>query len=277
MDGYIKLYKRIESWQWYKESTTLHLFIDLLLDANYEDSKVGFQIIKRGQCLTSLKRIHERTGLTYQQIRTSLDKLQKSQEINKQITNRYSIITINKYNDYQEPNKQVTNKQQTSNNIKEYKEEQELINNMNIIINNWDEKLECEVINKTNNMKCCRRSSYNINGKNYCNQHSRNIIKDILSLEQNFIKPTIEEIQEYCKERNNNVDAERFYNFYESKGWMVGKNKMKDWKSAVRNWEQNNKNNGGELPHWFDNEPKERELSYEEQQQLEELIRGNQR
>ena len=125
MDGFIKLYKRIESWQWYKDSTTLHLFIDLLLDANYEDSKIGFQIIKRGQCLTSLKRMHERTGLTYQQIRTSLDKLQKSEEINKQITNRYSIITINKYNDYQETNKQVTNKQQTNNNIKEYKEEQE--------------------------------------------------------------------------------------------------------------------------------------------------------
>ena len=117
MDGYIKLYKRIESWQWYKESTTLHLFIDLLLDANYEDSKVGFQIIKRGQCLTSLKRIHERTGLTYQQIRTSLDKLQKSQEINKQITNRYSIITINKYNDYQNIDKQTTNKRQTNDNI----------------------------------------------------------------------------------------------------------------------------------------------------------------
>ena len=125
MDGYIKLYKKLIQWQWYKDSNTKSLFIDLLLDANFEDSKVGFETIKRGQCLTSLKRMQERTGLTYQQIRTSLSKLEKSGEINKQITNRYSIITINKYNDYQELNKQTTNKQQTNNNIKEYKEEQE--------------------------------------------------------------------------------------------------------------------------------------------------------
>lgn len=117
MNGYILIHRKLLNWQWYKDSNTLHLFIDLLLDANYEDSKVGFQVIKRGQCLTSLKRIHENTGLTYQQIRTSLSKLEKSGEINKQTTNRYSIITINKYNDYQELNKQITNKQQTNNNI----------------------------------------------------------------------------------------------------------------------------------------------------------------
>jgi hypothetical protein len=59
-----------------------------------------------------------------------------------------------------------------------------------------------------------------------------------------FVPPTLEEVQEYCKERNNNVDAERFIDFYESKGWMVGKNKMKDWKASVRTWErQNNKSN----------------------------------
>ena len=125
MDGYIKIHRKLVDWQWYKDTNTKSVFLDLLLDANYEDSKVGFQIIKRGQCLTSLKRLNENTGLTYQQIRTSLSKLEKSGEINKQITSRYSIITINNYNDYQECNKQVTSNQQASNNIKEYKEEKE--------------------------------------------------------------------------------------------------------------------------------------------------------
>lgn len=129
MNGYILIHRKLLNWQWYKDSNTLHLFIDLLLDANYEDSKVGFQIIKRGQCITSLKRIHENTGLTFQEIRTSLSKLEKSGEINKQTTNKYSIITINKYNDYQELNKQLTNKQQTTNNIK-----------INIIKNNKNNK-----------------------------------------------------------------------------------------------------------------------------------------
>ena len=53
-----------------------------------------------------------------------------------------------------------------------------------------------------------------------------------------FIPPSREEVQAYCKERNNNVDAERFVDYYTSNGWMVGKNKMKDWKSAVRTWER---------------------------------------
>lgn len=56
-----------------------------------------------------------------------------------------------------------------------------------------------------------------------------------------FTPPTYEQVSTYCKERNNTVDAERFLDFYESKGWMVGKNKMKDWKAAVRNWERSSK------------------------------------
>lgn len=125
MNGYILIHRKLLNWQWYKDSNTLHLFIDLLLDANYEDSKFGFQVIKRGQCLTSLKRIHENTGLTYREIRTSLDKLQKSGEIGKQTTNKYSIITIKNYDDYQNMDKQTANKRQTKGNIKEYKEYKE--------------------------------------------------------------------------------------------------------------------------------------------------------
>lgn len=80
-----------------------------------------------------------------------------------------------------------------------------------------------------------------------------------------FTKPTIEEIAEYCRERNNTVDAEAFYAFYESNGWKVGKNAMKSWKMAVVTWEKNNYGNGsvkrGSDPldvryqHWDENDP----------------------
>lgn len=55
---------------------------------------------------------------------------------------------------------------------------------------------------------------------------------------QRFTPPTAEEVAAYCKERNNNVDPQSFIDFYDSKGWMIGKNKMKDWKAAVRTWEK---------------------------------------
>ena len=54
-----------------------------------------------------------------------------------------------------------------------------------------------------------------------------------------FKKPTVEEIKAYCIERNNGIDSEHFYDHYESNGWKVGKNPMKDWKATVRNWERN--------------------------------------
>jgi hypothetical protein len=54
-----------------------------------------------------------------------------------------------------------------------------------------------------------------------------------------FTPPQVSEVQEYCTERGNKVDAERFVDFYSMKGWYVGSNKMKDWKAAVRTWEKN--------------------------------------
>ena len=65
-----------------------------------------------------------------------------------------------------------------------------------------------------------------------------------------FSPPSLQEVQEYCKERGNNIDAESFIDFYESKGWMVGSSKMKNWKAAVRTWENREKKvkgNGKEL------------------------------
>lgn len=67
-------------------------------------------------------------------------------------------------------------------------------------------------------------------------------INNTLSIKENrFQKPSLEEIREYCESRNNQVDPEQFFNFYESKGWMVGKTPMKDWHAAVRTWEKREK------------------------------------
>lgn len=53
-----------------------------------------------------------------------------------------------------------------------------------------------------------------------------------------FQKPTIEEVEAYCQERNNGVDAQKFFDYYTANGWKVGKNSMKDWRAAVRTWER---------------------------------------
>ena len=67
---------------------------------------------------------------------------------------------------------------------------------------------------------------------------NRIVKEEIYKEEKRFKTPTFEQVAEYCKERNNKVDAQRFIDFYESKGWMIGKSKMKDWKACVRTWEK---------------------------------------
>lgn len=101
-----------------------------------------------------------------------------------------------------------------------------------------------------------------------CNTE-KDIEKDI-EKDKRFIKPSVKEIADYCNNNNYNIDAERFYDYYESKGWKVGKAPMKDWKAAVRMWNRNNKD---KIPD-FTLKKKERKLSAEDEEILRRLREG---
>lgn len=83
-----------------------------------------------------------------------------------------------------------------------------------------------------------------------------------------FVKPTLEQIKEYCLERNNNVDSERFFNYYEANGWVQGKSRkpIKDWKACIRTWEQTEKKKDN--PSWFNTEVTKEEMTEEELEEL---------
>lgn len=189
MEGWIKVHRKFLEWEWFNTSEMVHLFIYLLLNANNRDGSWKGYDIKRGQIIVGLRSLSKNTNISIQTIRTCLKRLEKTQEINTQVTHQFSIITICKYDDYQgekidtntQTNTQLTHDQHTTNNKQEYKKEK-----------------------KERNM---------------------------------FIKPTISQIEEYCKERNNNVSPLRFFNNYEANGWVVGKAPMKDWKAAIIKWE----------------------------------------
>lgn len=66
--------------------------------------------------------------------------------------------------------------------------------------------------------------------------------KDNIVQTKRFVKPTVSEIEDYCKQKGYEIDAEYFYSYYESKGWLVGKAPMKNWKAALGTWVKNNKN-----------------------------------
>lgn len=197
--GFIKLYRDILDWEWYRDPCVCRLFVHLLLTANFEDARWRGIEVKRGQHVTSLASLSKETGLSLQQIRTALRKLKSSGEIGIRTTSRYSIVTVVKYGDYQGAssaahmhartpptgNRQAGNTPPTTN-----KEEQER-----------DEGQE---------------------GK------ERRV----------FRAPSLEEVSSYCHERGNGINPQMFIDYYETNGWMRGKTKIRDWKACVRTWEQ---------------------------------------
>jgi len=95
----------------------------------------------------------------------------------------------------------------------------------------------------------CIQNAYNLEAQVRLGKDSigKDRVNNITPLPPNgekkvFVKPTVEEVEAYCEERNNSIDAEMFIDFYESKGWKVGNQPMKDWKAAVRTWEKGGKN-----------------------------------
>ena len=199
--SYIKLDRKLLNWEWFTDINTAHLWIYILLKANHKEKEWRGIKIKEGTFITSSLKMSAETGLTRQQIRTSLYKLISTNEITKISTNEYTQISVNKWADYQYISEKLTNEATTETTsqstseittTKEYKEDKEFI-------------------------------------------------KKEINKERKFIAPTIEQVKQYCQERNNLVDPQRFIDFYEAKGWMIGKNKMKDWKAAVRTWEQREK------------------------------------
>lgn len=117
--GWVKIHRKILEWEWYEDKNTTRLFIHLLLKANHKDKEWRGIVIKRGESLTGRMILSVETGLSEQQVRTSLKKLKLTNEITVKTTNRYSIITINNYSSHQEdnrqPNQQITNKEPTDN------------------------------------------------------------------------------------------------------------------------------------------------------------------
>ena len=88
-----------------------------------------------------------------------------------------------------------------------------------------------------------------------------------------FIPPTLEEVQEYCKQRNNSVDPKKFYDYYSTGKWKDKEGKpVKNWKQKVITWEGRNTKKQEELPDWFDKDMNNEELTEDEQLELDSLL-----
>ena len=118
MQGWIKLHRKLLEWEWYDEPNTFRLFIHCLLKVNHKDKSYRGQLVKSGTFLTSRELLSEETGLTERQVRTSLKRLEMTNELTINSTRKGTVIQVVKFKEYQivdqQGDQQTTNKRPTS-------------------------------------------------------------------------------------------------------------------------------------------------------------------
>lgn len=207
MEGWISVHRTIlNNWVWDdKPFAKGQAWIDILMMANHKGNKfpLGNELVfvDRGSFITSELKLMDRWGWGKTKTRAFLKLLEADNMIVKKSDRKRTTITVCNYNIYQD----ITNQKQTDNRpMSDHKQ------------------TDSRPIADTNN---------NDNNDNNVNNDNKKKIS-------RFTPPTLDQVKEYCIERSNSVIAEKFIDFYSSKGWMVGKNKMKDWKACIRTWEK---------------------------------------
>lgn len=134
-EEFLKLFRKLVYWEWYKDVNTFKLFMHCLIMANWKDGRWKGIEYKRGQFITSIANLAKDTGLTIQQTKTALKHLQLTNEVTSKTTNKYTVITVvsfDKYQGEQQTKQQTNNKQNNKQNNKEVtKNQQQNKNNKN--------------------------------------------------------------------------------------------------------------------------------------------------
>lgn len=210
--GFIVLNREILDWEWYGDLKTKVLFLHLLLTANHKEQKWQGKVINKGELITSIAHLSAETGLSQREVRTALNHLKSTGEVTVTTTNRFTLIYVvnwGKYQDFDSDN---------------------------------DKQNDKPTDNQATSDRQANDKPATTNNKGTKEQRNNIEIEDKPT--KRFTPPTVDNVKAYCSEHGYNVDAERFVDFYSSKGWLVGKTKMKDWKAAVRSWHSRNKSEG---------------------------------
>ena len=215
--GYIKLWRKTLDSGLLQHPTGLQVFMYLLLKTAakpYKRIVAGQSVeVPVGAVLTSRSTLSADLGITEKQARTALSLLEKLEIVTIKRASKYSMVFFVNWHRYQqqqpadgpaESPADGPSKGQVRATLKEYK-------NINITPD-----IPNGISAPSGGTPTARRKSSNTI----------------------FKPPTLEEVEAYCRERGNAVDAGKWWDFYASKGWLVGKAKMKDWKAAVRTWER---------------------------------------
>ena len=134
-----------------------------------------------------------------------------------------NAVTIPKWEYHQNIDGLQKIKEQTKERVRKYRERQK------------QQSVACNVTETCCNDTDKKRTDKNRTDKNRTDMNS----EDETKTQKRFRPPSLEEVTAYCMERNNSINPEKFFNYYEANGWKIGRAKMKDWKACIRSWESN--------------------------------------
>lgn len=198
---YIKLYREILEWEWWNDINTSRLYIYFILKANWKEGKFKGIVIPRGSFVSSIPKLSEETSLTIREVRTAIEHLKSTGYLTCKTYSKFTVFTVKNYGERQSSDTQ-SDKQVTGK-------------------------------RHSNDMLTTTIEEY---------KEGKNIKKEVpKGTKKKFEPPSVDDVRAYCQERGNGIDPEYFVDFYKAKDWMIGKNKMKDWKAAIRNWEKMDK------------------------------------
>ena len=170
-DGYIKIFRSLKSWEWYQDSNTKDVFLHLLLNAQWEDSRFRGHDIPKGSLVTGYTALSNQLGISIQSIRTAFKHLKSSGEITTKVTNKFTIVSIVNWEKYQgkeesanrqsntQPNNLLTLNQQSTNTIKENKnirKKEENIYSENSSVNGETLLRIKDAYNQQSNLRPCK-------------------------------------------------------------------------------------------------------------------------
>jgi hypothetical protein len=232
VNGWIKLHRKLQScwiWEIDKPFDERSAWVDLLLTANHSEKKLmnngELIIIHRGQIMTSIRKLSEKWKWSKNRTYRFLKILEQDNMLQRESNKDRTLLTIVNYDIYQYS--QDSDEDTNGHSEKDTNED-------------TDGTTERTPTRTLTEHKQEYKNIKNDKEREEVKEREKEKVEDKSSTKKKivFLTPTVDEVREYCESVGSQVDAESFVAFYESNGWMVGKNKMKSWKSAIVTWEK---------------------------------------
>lgn len=198
--GYIKLYRSLLNWEWYDDINTKTVFLHLLLTVSIEESKWHGITVPRGARVSSYQTLAKETGLSVQQLRTSVKRLESTGTLTRYKYPKYTVFALKNFDKYQPSTSKETSCQQGANKVPTGSQQQY-------------KKIE--------------------------EDKEDNYLSFLDAEKEKNAPPTFEEVQKYAEENGIETDLKRFYFYYEQHQWKTKNgDDITDWTATLRYWEK---------------------------------------